>query len=155
MCCDQICDQGLPRIGGRSVEAVMARRAVPVDLNRDALVRVPDPVAGDLCVDAAVQRERRVGVPDVVQPDPSHPREVNQPVEAPGHGAACRRRPSSYRISLLCALSGDGRITTSDCQPWERSTLTRIVTSVNGTERSSVRRGTGVRDEEVVRTERI
>jgi hypothetical protein len=40
---------------------------VPVDLHGDPLVGVPDPVADDLGVDAAVQRERGVGVADVVK----------------------------------------------------------------------------------------
>jgi hypothetical protein len=41
---------------------------VAVDLDRDALVRVADPVIEDLGVHPAVEGERRTGVPDVVQP---------------------------------------------------------------------------------------
>jgi hypothetical protein len=107
MSCDQGCDQGLPGIAGRSVEAgpdqasdqlgrfpVAARRAVPVDLHRDALVRVADAVADDLCVDAAIQRERRVGVADVVQPAAST-RRLNCSVTVSGWG----RVPSGHTNS--------------------------------------------------------
>lgn len=64
----------------------MAGRAVTVDLHRDPLVGVPNPVTDDLRVNTAVQCERCVGMPDVVQPDAPDTCEVHEPVEPPGHG---------------------------------------------------------------------
>ena len=83
---------------------VVSGRAVTVDLHRDALARVADPVADDLGVHPGVQRERGVGVPDVVQPDPANASEIHQPVEAASDSV--RVQPSTVGVAHELAVRG-------------------------------------------------
>src|SRR5205085_12311576 len=93
--CDQICDQApsLPR--ARQVQRFADERgnqlgglpiltcgSVSVDLKGHAQVRVADAVADDLRCDTAIQRQRGVGVPDVVQSDPAYSGQIDLPVES-------------------------------------------------------------------------
>jgi hypothetical protein len=57
---------------------------VGVDLLRDALVGVPQPVGDDLAVDAEIAGKGGVGVAHIVQPDPPHSGLVDKSVEPAG-----------------------------------------------------------------------
>jgi hypothetical protein len=59
-------DQPSEHIGGGSI---MPRRCVRVDLLRDTLVGVAEPIGDDLPVDAKVASERGICVANVVKPD--------------------------------------------------------------------------------------
>ena len=54
---------------------------------------VTDAVADDLGVNAVVECQRGVGVPDIVQTDTPHPGQVDQPVEAAGDRVGVQGAP--------------------------------------------------------------
>src|SRR6266540_3456427 len=58
---------------GAGRELVQAGQDVAVGVHGDGDVRVPQPLADDLCGDAGGQRGGGVAVADVVQPDPRQP----------------------------------------------------------------------------------
>ena len=60
------------------------RHDVAVAVEREGHRRVPEALLDDLGVDARGERECRVAVPQVVQPDPGEARMLDEPVEGLG-----------------------------------------------------------------------